>query len=57
MTVFVNEIARPAAGHANWKWGSMEHGAGVSTGQVSHSLMVKSVGFRITLDETLSCLA
>jgi hypothetical protein len=35
----------------------MEHGAGVSTGQVSHGLIVKSVGFRVALDEALPCLA
>jgi hypothetical protein len=35
----------------------MEHGAGVSTRQVSHGLMVKSVGFRIAFDVALSCLA
>jgi hypothetical protein len=57
MAIFVNEIARPTAGHADWEWGSMKHGAGVSTGQVSHGLIVKSVGLRIALGEKLSCLA
>jgi hypothetical protein len=57
MAVFIDEVARPTASHVDWEWGSMEHGAGVSTRQVSHGLMVKSVGFRIPFDVALSCLA
>jgi hypothetical protein len=57
MAVFVDEVTRPAAGHTDWEWGSMEHGAGVSTRQVSHGFMVKSVGFRVAFDVAMSCLA
>jgi hypothetical protein len=57
MAVFVDKVTRTTAGHTDWEWGSMEYGAGVSTRQVSHGLMVKSVGFRVTFDVALSCLA
>jgi hypothetical protein len=57
MAVFVDEVTRAAAGHADWEGSSMEHRAGISTGQVSHSFIVNCFGVRVAVDEALSCLA
>jgi len=57
MAVFVDEVTRVAAGHADREGSSMQHRAGVSSRQASHSLIVESFGVGVALNEALSCLA
>jgi hypothetical protein len=61
MPVIIDEVARLTTSHTDWKWGSVQHRTGVSTGQVVDSLIMKKLGVWVTLDVALSgasqCLA